>query len=234
MAGRERQAADRSRCWSSRPRSAVRWLLRGSRRRGGQRGDRRLAACDPLIAAVPALVGHRGRDPRRPAVPDPAGRRSPGSPPAAAASSPMLATRRARDGGRGVGGPARAARDRDRRRVRRRGPRPPRSRRGGRRVAGGRRRRTGSSRRTAALPIAIDPAALPGRRGRRERCSRASVPVGLTGPQSIVVDPEAANLEAVLAGTPDRAGAFRPGSRARRSGRSPRSCRARSWTARAA
>jgi putative ABC transport system permease protein len=52
-----------------------------------------------------------------------------------------------------------------------------------------------------ALPIAMDPSALPGVKV-ASTAFQGLVPVDLTGPQSIVVIPEAANLEAVLAGTP--------------------------------
>ena len=52
-----------------------------------------------------------------------------------------------------------------------------------------------------ALPIAMDPAALPDVEV-ASSVFQGIVPVDLTGPQSIVVIPEAANLEAVLAGTP--------------------------------
>ena len=60
------------------------------------------------------------------------------------------------------------------------------------------------------------------------------VPVDLTGPQSIVVIPEAANLEAVLAGTPIEP-AFPPGFATPALGPDPRDRVARrSWTARVA
>ena len=103
-----------------------------------ERGDRRLGR-GPADRGRAGARRDRGRDPRRPAVPDPARRRSPGSPRGGRGLVPMLAARRAREGGAAsavllvllatatVGA---FAAD---------GARPPRSRRGGRRVAGGRR-----------------------------------------------------------------------------------------------
>ena len=83
-----------------------------------------------------------------------------------------------------------------------------------------------------ALPIAMDPAALPGVEV-ASTVFQGLVPVDATGPQSIVVIPEAANLEAVLAGTPIEP-AFPAGFATPPPARSPRSSPARSSRARAA
>ena len=69
---------------------------------------------------------------------------------------------------------------------------------------------------TGALPTGLDPAALPGVEA-ASGVFQASIPVSLTGPQSLVVMPEAAALESVLAGTPAApgfpAGFATPGTR---------------------
>ena len=103
---------------------------RPRRRRG------RPAGFDPLIAAVPALVGIAAGHRRGPAVPDGDARRRRRSAAAGAASSPARHAPAADGGRRLVGRAAGPARDRDRRRVRRRLARQPGSRRGRRRLAG--------------------------------------------------------------------------------------------------
>ena len=162
----------------------------------------RVAGFDPLIAAVPVLVGIAAGHRRRPAVPDRPARRA------------AVARRR----GAGLVAHARGPPgDRGRRDARpccsscsrpRPSPPSPRSRSTASTRAPTRRRgsrsaaATASRRRTAALPANLDAAALPGVDGRRPACSRASRRSAAARAQALFASSIAGPMATALAGTP--------------------------------